>query len=54
MAPGIGYLLPTREQVMEGQPESRPLPSSPSGPRGWGRFRSGLAIRCSRGRATNR
>jgi alkanesulfonate monooxygenase SsuD/methylene tetrahydromethanopterin reductase-like flavin-dependent oxidoreductase (luciferase family) len=25
MAPQIGYLLPTREQIMEGRPETGPL-----------------------------
>ncbi len=25
MAPRIGYLLPTREQIMEGRPDAAPL-----------------------------
>ena len=54
-APRIGYLLPTREQIMEGRPDA----ASAAGrwrraPRRWATIRSGSAIRCWRGRGTIR
>ena len=49
MAPRIGYLLPTREQIMEGQPEAAPLLKLAERAAGARlRLRSGSATRCWR------
>ena len=54
MAPRLGYLLPTREQIMEGQPETAPLLELAARAEAWATIRSGSAIRCWRGRGTIR
>ena len=51
----LGYLLPTRERIMEGQPETALAAGAGRARGGAGiRFRSGSAIRCWRGRGTIR
>ena len=55
MPPRIGYLLPTREQIMEGRPDDRVRCWRwPRAPRRWATIRSGSATRCWRGRGTIR
>lgn len=31
MPPSLGYLLPTRERIMDGKPEAAPMLARPSG-----------------------
>ena len=45
MPPRIGYLLPTREQVMQGRPEAAPLLALAERARASAMIRSGSAIR---------
>ena len=55
MVPKLGYLLPTREQIMQGRPEAGPLLTlAERAPRRWAMPRSGSAIPCSPARATSR
>ena len=39
----LSYLLPTREAIMEGRPETAPSGSSPNKPRPWASPPSGSA-----------
>ena len=51
----LGYLLPTRERIMEDRPRPRSLLALAERAEALGyRLRSGSAIRCWRGRATIR
>ena len=55
MAVRIGYLLPTREQVMEGRPEAAPLLALAERAEALGYdFDLGRRLRSRRGRGTSR
>jgi hypothetical protein len=54
MAPKVGYLLPTRESVMQGRPAGGPLLKLAERAEELGYDSIGSAIRCSIGRDMNR
>ena len=54
MPPRIGYLLPTREQVMQGRPEAAPLLALAERAEGLGYDSIGSATRSWRGRGMSR
>ena len=52
--PKLGYLLPTRERVMENHHETGSLLALAERAEAWASIRSGSAIRSWRGRDTSR
>ena len=53
MALKLGYLLPTREQIMDGQPEAAPLLSLAERQKDWATIRFGWETLCWRAPATS-